>query len=74
MSKTPSQKRAGGVTQGVGSEFKPQCRKIKELRSSILVEYKKYKVNSLCDIMVWIQSVTETHVFKSWSRAGGSNH
>jgi hypothetical protein len=31
MSKNPSQKRAGGVAQGVGSEFKPQyCKKKKK--------------------------------------------
>jgi hypothetical protein len=26
LEKNPSQKRAGGVAQGVGPEFKPQCK------------------------------------------------
>jgi hypothetical protein len=30
--KTPSQKRAGGVAEGVGPEFKPQCWKKKKIR------------------------------------------
>jgi hypothetical protein len=29
ISKNPSQERAGGVAQGVGPEFKPQCHKKK---------------------------------------------
>jgi hypothetical protein len=32
FSKNPSQKRAGGVAQGVGPEFKPQYRKKKKKR------------------------------------------
>jgi hypothetical protein len=30
LKKSPSQKRAGGVTQGVGPEFKPQYHKKKK--------------------------------------------
>jgi hypothetical protein len=30
--KYPVQKRAGGMTQGVGPEFKPQCQKNKKVR------------------------------------------
>jgi hypothetical protein len=37
LEKDPSQKRAGGVAQGVGSEFKPQyCKKKK--RAELLIE------------------------------------
>jgi hypothetical protein len=37
--KKPSQKRAGGVAQGVGPEFKPQfCKKKKSLKK-IFVQY-----------------------------------
>jgi hypothetical protein len=34
ISKTPITKRAGGVVQGVGPEFKPQYHKKKERKSS----------------------------------------
>jgi hypothetical protein len=34
---SPSQKRAGGVAQGVGPEFKPQYRKKKKKEEELLV-------------------------------------
>jgi hypothetical protein len=34
LKKTPSQKRAGGVAQGVGPEFKPQYHKKKKVKWS----------------------------------------
>jgi hypothetical protein len=39
LEKDPSQKRAGGVAQGVGSEFKPQyCKKKKKKEQSSLLK------------------------------------
>jgi hypothetical protein len=35
ISKTPSQKRAGGVAQGIGPEFKPQYHKKEKKRMSL---------------------------------------
>jgi hypothetical protein len=33
LSQIPNTKRAGGVAQGVGSEFKPQCHKSKQTKT-----------------------------------------
>jgi hypothetical protein len=41
--KNPSQKKAGRVVQGVGSEFIPHCTKIKENKKCII--YLKFKFN-----------------------------
>jgi hypothetical protein len=41
--KNPSQKRAGGVTQGVGSEFKPQQHKKRKKIKTSFVEKRKQK-------------------------------
>jgi hypothetical protein len=39
--KNPSQKRTGGVTQGIGPEFKPQYCKKKKKRNPVAPIYKK---------------------------------
>jgi hypothetical protein len=39
--KKPSQKRAGGVAQGVGPEFKPQCRQKKKIFCPGLMQIEK---------------------------------
>jgi hypothetical protein len=35
--KIPSQKKAGGVAQGVGPEFKPQYQKKKKIKNFVLL-------------------------------------
>jgi hypothetical protein len=50
ISKTPSHKRAGGVAQDVGPEFKPQyCKKKKKLKKEKNVRKRKIKEIKLSD-------------------------
>jgi hypothetical protein len=39
MSESPSQKRAGGVAQGVGPGFKSQYRKTKQKKGSMMSQF-----------------------------------
>jgi hypothetical protein len=48
MSKKKSQKRAGGVAQGVGSEFKPQyCKKKKSTQMKCTISHRNVKWDCL---------------------------
>jgi hypothetical protein len=50
--KYPSQKRAGGVAQGVGPEFKSQYWEKKSIRLYILATHKMYQLR-LLQILCW---------------------
>jgi hypothetical protein len=42
LKKTHHKKRAGGVAQGVGPEFKPQCHKRKRVKMKPIKLFKKW--------------------------------
>jgi hypothetical protein len=56
--KHPSQKRAGGMAQGVGPEFKPQYRKKKKEKVTLSEYMLAFGCNHLNNILINILSIS----------------